>query len=612
MIRKDSGSADSSVRPEKKDFIDRFLFNQKLEHQLRCAHIRLPVDQYLMLTVLVTMFIAIMVTMTGIMLSVLNLFPVKLFLFPDFLTAAIMGILIAAIAFVCIYFYPVLVAQGRKNKIEQDLPYAVTYMQSLSSTMTLYSIFRSVYEAADLYGEVSKECGLIVRDVELFGLDLITAVENTIDVTPSENFKELLNDLSLIYRSGGSLTNFFAAKSDSYREFSRQQMESLLQFLEMIAEVYVTAFVAGPIAICIMLVAQNLSGQSTLGNLMPIMLICLPIGAMILVAILFILLPPDNLSISKSKKASSEFGSDLLKQGTQADTAFIKQINKRKQSLRLAYILKHPVKFFISDYSIPTVLGVLLLLIVIAAWMNGTLQKIFPSFTVEVLICIAIIAFIIPLMAAYEIRKRYVTKIERELPGFLREISDMRDIGMTLQSAVFMLSDNKTGVLSSEIEIVSTELKSGAQLSDSLVRMEERIGLVSVKRAISLLVKASEITDYIREILAIAIADLEHYVKMRGKRTSVSFVYLAVIYLSFGIYLYCAYQMNVAFISSFAAYDLTFDLTANKGDMFHLGIILAFFSGIMAGQMSSNNILAGLKHVIILLAATIITFVYII
>lgn len=612
MIRKDSGSADSSVRPEKKDFIDRFLFNQKLEHQLRCAHIRLPVDQYLMLTVLVTMFIAIMVTMTGIMLSVLNLFPVKLFLFPDFLTAAIMGILIAAIAFVCIYFYPVLAAQGRKNKIEQDLPYAVTYMQSLSSTMTLYSIFRSVYEAADLYGEVSKECGLIVRDVELFGLDLITAVENTIDVTPSENFKELLNDLSLIYRSGGSLTNFFAAKSDSYREFSRQQMESLLQFLEMIAEVYVTAFVAGPIAICIMLVAQNLSGQSTLGNLMPIMLICLPIGAMILVAILFILLPPDNLSISKSKKASSEFGSDLLKQGTQADTAFIKQINKRKQSLRLAYILKHPVKFFISDYSIPTVLGVLLLLIVIAAWMNGTLQKIFPSFTVEVLICIAIIAFIIPLMAAYEIRKRYVTKIERELPGFLREISDMRDIGMTLQSAVFMLSDNKTGVLSSEIEIVSTELKSGAQLSDSLVRMEERIGLVSVKRAISLLVKASEITDYIREILAIAIADLEHYVKMRGKRTSVSFVYLAVIYLSFGIYLYCAYQMNVAFISSFAAYDLTFDLTANKGDMFHLGIILAFFSGIMAGQMSSNNILAGLKHVIILLAATIITFVYII
>jgi flagellar protein FlaJ len=140
--------------------------------------------------------------------------------------------------------------------------------------------------------------------------------------------------------------------------------------------------------------------------------------------------------------------------------------------------------------------------------------------------------------------------------------------------------------------------------------MEERIGLVSVKRAISLLVKASEVTDYIREILTIAIADLEHYVKMKSKRLNVSFVYLAVIYLSFGIYLYSAYQMNVAFISSFSAYDITFDISSNKADMFHIGMILAFFSGIMAGQMSSNSILCGLKHSMIMLIATVVTFIY--
>jgi flagellar protein FlaJ len=46
--------------------------------------------------------------------------------------------------------------------------------------------------------------------------------------------------------------------------------------------------------------------------------------------------------------------------------------------------------------------------------------------------------------------------------------------------------------------------------------------------------------------------------------------------------------------------------------MFHIGIILAFFSGIMAGQLSSNTILAGLKHSIVMLIMTIITFVYLI
>ena len=188
----------------------------------------------------------------------------------------------------------------------------------------------------------------------------------------------------------------------------------------------------------------------------------------------------------------------------------------------------------------------------------------------------------------------------------------MRDIGMTLQGAIAMISGNKTGVLSSEIKIVTKELSYGAHLSNALVRMEERIGLVSVKREISLLVKASEVTDYIREILTIAISDLKHYIKMKSKRLNVSFVYLAVIYLSYGIYLYSAYQMNVAFISSFSSFDITFDLTSNKTDMFHIGIILAFFSGIMAGQMSSNSVLCGLKHSIIMLIATIITFVYII
>ena len=70
-----------------------------------------------------------------------------------------------------------------------DLPYAITYMQALSSTIVLYDIFRSVYEAEDLYGEVSRECGIIVRDVELFGEDLLSAMSDVIAITPSDKFK---------------------------------------------------------------------------------------------------------------------------------------------------------------------------------------------------------------------------------------------------------------------------------------------------------------------------------------------------------------------------------------------------------------------------------------
>ena len=99
-------------------------------------------------------------------------------------------------------------------------------MEALSTNVTLYSLFKSVFEAEDLYGEVSRECGMIVRDVEIFGEDLLTAMRNLQNITPSENFADLLNDLALVFRTGGNLKEFFDSRSDSYRELARQELEA--------------------------------------------------------------------------------------------------------------------------------------------------------------------------------------------------------------------------------------------------------------------------------------------------------------------------------------------------------------------------------------------------
>jgi flagellar protein FlaJ len=580
---------------------------------LQAAHIPIPAGKYLRLGLVTTLLAAFVYLLLALLLALygieVNLVPAL----PYGVTVLLGFIVLVGGVFGGTYFYPALLARGRKAQIDLDLPYAVTYMQALSSTVTLYDIFRHVYEAGDLYGEVSKECGLIVRDVELFGLDLLTAMRNVQEVTPSENFKELLNDLALVYRSGGNLTHFFDSKSETYRDLARQELEALLQVLEMIAEIYVTAFVAGPIAIIIMLVAQNLTGQSQLEGVMPLMYIGLPLGAMTLIFILHILLPADNLDITRREIRDAEYPADILdrERKGEPDERFIKHLESRKRWLRFLEILRHPFRFFISDYQVGAVIGAALAVVVTLQYRSGAFAAVFPSYTAEAFICTVIIAAVAPVMVAYEARRRYAASVEAQLPEFLAEIADMRDVGMTLQGAILMIARSKMGVLSSEVKVVSEELRWGSSLSGALVRMEERIGLVSVKRAISLLVRASEVTDYIREVLTIAISDLEHYLKMKTKRLNVSFVYLAVIYLSFGIYLYSAYEMNVAFVSSFKAYNVTFDLTSNIRQMFHIAIILGFFSGIMAGQLSSNNVLAGLKHASVFLAASVVLFIFI-
>lgn len=587
---------------------------RRLDRSLKGAHMPITAGVYLRYAIVLTLLAAFGYLLVQFLLMVFgiafNLIPIL----PAIVTQILLFCILVPSVFFGTLYYPSLVARGRKTRIDLDLPYAITYMEALSTTVTLYSLFKNVFEAEPLYGEVSRECGMIVRDVELFGEDLLTAMRRLQEITPSENFADLLNDLALVYRTGGNMKDFFDSRSDSYREIAKQELETTLQIMEMLAEVYVTVFVAGPIAISIMLVAQNLSGRSgQMAGIMPLMYLGLPLGAIVFIFILYVLLPPDNMEITHGETKDTEFTDEILEKKPQEeyDPAFIRQIEARKQQLKIEDILRHPFRYFISDYSIGLLLGMLLAVLVVVAYFTGMFARAFPTYTLEVFICTTVIVAIIPLMVAYESRRFYVNRVEAQMPEFLRDIADMKDVGITLPGAIAIVSTSKLGVLASELKIVSEELKWGASTSSALIRMEERIGLVAVKRAISLIVKASEITDQLREILTIAISDLDHYLKMKNKRFNVSFVYLAVIYLSFGIYLYCSFQLNDAFVASFAKMNVKFDIAGNVRDMFRVAIIIGGFSGLMAGQLSSNNVLSGLKHTIFFLLAAVAVYVYI-
>jgi flagellar protein FlaJ len=576
---------------------------------LRSAHIPIPAETYIARTLAVTA-LSCGCYAAGFLYLELNHLTITLFcIIPDFLSRILVFMVMVPGVFCAMSSYPSIVARGRKTRIDLDLPYALTYMQALSTTMTMYEVIRKVYEEVDLFGEVSREFGIIVRNVELFGQDLTTALRDHQRYTPSDSFRELLNDLVLLTDSGGDLTSFLAAKSTFYRDMAEREMELTLQIM---AEVYVTAFVAGPIAVIILMVAQNLSGTNTLAEWLPPILVGIPAGALGMIWILHLLLPPENLEITRKEKSAAEFGEDLLIRDaiSAVDRQFVKKLRSQKQVMKIMRVLRHPLRYYIADYTYGTLLGCICGLSVFLVWQQGYLNGIFPVYTSEVAVCFCIIAFMVPLSLANEGRRWYVRHIERQLPEFLRELADMKDIGMTLQGAIHLVSSTKLGVLSSELRIASEEIHRGSSIDSALIRMEERIGLVSVKRVISLVVKASEITDHIKDILMIAIGDLEHYLKVKANRFNRSFVYVMIIYLSFGIFLYTAYQLNVSFVSSFYAFEnFTPEVVSNLTEMFWISIILGTFSGLMAGQFSSNSVLAGFKHTIIFLIATVIVFV---
>ncbi len=184
-------------------------------------------------------------------------------------------------------------------------------MQALSTTMPPFEIIRKVYEEQDMFGEVSKEFGVIVRNVEVFGDDLITAMRDLQRITPSTNLRDFLNDLGIVFDSGGDISSYLAAKTDFYREQAKQELDLVLKTIEIMAEVYVSAFVAGPIALIIMIVAQGMTNQSSMDWVLPLMYIAIPAGAIIMIWLLSIMLPPENLEVTHKETMEFDFGSSI-------------------------------------------------------------------------------------------------------------------------------------------------------------------------------------------------------------------------------------------------------------------------------------------------------------
>jgi flagellar protein FlaJ len=144
---------------------------------------------------------------------------------------------------------------------------------------------------------VSNVARNVVRDVELFGFDVISALETTSSRTPSESFKELIEGFISVIHSGGSLVKYLRNRSQQYMKLKQIALKRFSDSLGVLAEFYVTLMVAGSLIFVVMLAVMSMLGGGGVGPLdSRLMLqlltyIGLPVGSVIFLVILDIISP---------------------------------------------------------------------------------------------------------------------------------------------------------------------------------------------------------------------------------------------------------------------------------------------------------------------------------
>ena len=260
-----------------------------LDVNLRKSGIKVHFKAYVSTVVLTALLLSISVLT---LVPVLLFFVFKLSLLSSLLFGIGASLLAGALTVIGFYFYPIYRADSLKRTLEDGLPFTAGYMSILAGAGVLPDfIFRSLAQV-DASLAVSNEARAIVRDVELFGFDVISALEAASQRTPSERFKELLEGFIATIHSGGSLVKYLRNRSRQYMKLKRIALRRFSDTLTVLAEFYVTLMVAGSLIFVVMLSVMAMLGGGGSGLLDSRLLlnlltyIGLPIGSVVFLIVL--------------------------------------------------------------------------------------------------------------------------------------------------------------------------------------------------------------------------------------------------------------------------------------------------------------------------------------
>ncbi len=614
-----------------------------LEHSLQMAQISMPPEMYIATARMVSLIFAIVGGLLGLLIAIVVVFFIGIpeSIFPiaipesiyDYWMAVrpfIYSLLIVAVIAAVLYFishmaftlYPSMIISDRKSKIDRILPHAIMFMYSLTKGgMSLIEVFEALAKNHEVYGEVSREASRIIRDMELLGKDLRTALADAVELSPSENFREFLHGIITILDSGGDITRYLEERAEFYLERSRQDQKNFLEFLGLMAESYITAFVAGPLFLIIIQTVMVVMGQGDETALYAVIYLVIPIGSFFFAMTIKILTPTEE---GEAPTLSERFSSLRKKYNPEGHEEELKKLEKRLKSYRIMQSMRHPLRIikekptYTFIFSVPAGLAFMIYGLMQETYAGDIMKYVFE---VDDYIFFSLIIMLLPFVIFFEASRRRAKRTLRLTPIFLNKLASANESGMPIYRAISMIAKTDTSPLKKEIQRIKADLDWGISLSDALVRFANRLRVYELSRTVTLLNEALRSTGNVTDVLMISAKDASSAELLRRERMSNMFMYVIIIYISFLVFIGIVYIISTTFLSTLAESAAkvaegggqfgmlqSIDVTTYKNIFMHAAVFQGLFAGIVAGVMGEGSISAGVKHSLVMLILGYVLF----
>ncbi len=260
---------------------------------------------------------------------------------------------------------------------------------------------------------------------------------------------------------------------------------------------------------------------------------------------------------------------------------------------------------------------------VITVIMNEFMFKADLIFKTDQLIFLSLIIALFPPAIINFVDMRWRLSIDKNIPEFLRELSEAGRTGVTLTRALDLASKRRYGPLSSELERIVTKLSWGGNFEDSLKKFAERIETKLAKRTSILLTEINRSGGDIKDVLDTISRHIRELQSIEDERRSQLQTYVGIVYIAFFIFIFIDYILLKTFFAKIEALkeslsdvgglflmkELSYE--SIKTIMFHMSIMQGLFGGLIAGKMGEGALGAGLKHSLILIIIAFLMFYFI-
>ena len=179
------------------------------------------------------------------------------------------------------------------------------------------------------------------------------------------------------------------------------------------------------------------------------------------------------------------------------------------------YLLKAGI-FTMASNIIATLIFTIFLFLILSIFLSFIL-----SFDLLILMIFSVFGPIILLIGIVLVKsEKRLSQVETSIPDFLRQLSSMLKVGLSLESALDDLSKNGKGPLYDELKRVVIEIKFGKSFEESISAMCLRLNSKDLDRSFKIILNARKSGGGLAEVIADISDDLRAALVLKRERKS--------------------------------------------------------------------------------------------